>query len=98
MTNSIPLELHHSIVMLIYICECVQVNIACAFRGGVIASVGVSLLGMTHILWDNISGVRYTPVDDSHSGPEVKESRPVAGIVFFVKTLEKTGFDICLCM
>ena len=70
MTCSIPLELHHSIGVLIYICERVQVNIACAFRGGggggVIASVGVSLLGVTHPLWDNISGAKQTPVDDSH--------------------------------
>ena len=65
MTCSIPLELHHSIGMLINICECVQVNIACAFRG-VITSVGVSLLGVAHPLWENISGARYTPVDDSH--------------------------------
>ena len=74
MTCSIQLELHHSIGMLIYIyiyisiyiCECVQVNITCAFRG-VIASLGVSLLGMTHPLWENISGVGYTLVDSSHS-------------------------------
>ena len=68
MAYSIPLELHHSIGMLIYICECVQVNIACAFRG-VIASIGVSLLGVVHPLWENISGARYTPKDDSHLGP-----------------------------
>ena len=56
---SIPLELHHSIGMLIYmcvcvcvcvcVCECVQVNIECAFMG-VIASIGVSLLGVAHSL------------------------------------------------
>ena len=34
MACSIPLDLHHSIGMLIYICEYVQVHIACAFRGG----------------------------------------------------------------
>ena len=34
----------------------------------VIASIGVSLLGVAHPLWDNISGAEYTPVDDSHSG------------------------------
>ena len=46
MVCSIPLELHHYIGMLIYVCvcvcvcvcECVQVNIACAFRG-IIASM-----------------------------------------------------------
>ena len=43
-------------------------NIACAFKG-VIASIGVSLLGVAHPLWENISGAKYTPVDGSHSGP-----------------------------
>ena len=66
MTCSIPLELHHFIGMLIYICECFQVNIACAFRR-VIAFVGVSVLGVAHPLWENISGAGYTPVDGSHS-------------------------------
>ena len=50
------------------VCECVKVNIACTFRG-VIAFVGVPLLGMTYPLWENISGAGYTPMDDSHSGP-----------------------------
>ena len=54
--------------MCVCVCECVQVNIAFAFRG-VIASVGVSLLGVTHSLWENISGAGYTLVDGSHSGP-----------------------------
>ena len=36
--------------------------------GGVIASVVVSLLGVAHPLWENISGERYTSVDYSHSG------------------------------
>ena len=67
MTYSISLELHHSIGMLIYICECVKVNIVCAFRG-VIASVKVSLLGVTHPLWENILGAGYIPVDGSYSG------------------------------
>ena len=49
-------------------CECVQVNIACAFMG-VIASIGVSLLGVAHLLWEKISSAGYTLVDDSHSGP-----------------------------
>ena len=31
-------------------------------------------------------------------GVEVEESRPVAGIVLFAKTLERTSFDICLSM
>ena len=37
----------------------------------VIASVGVSLLGMAHPLWENILGARYTPGDDSHLMPRV---------------------------
>ena len=36
--------------------------------GRVIASVVVSLLGMAHPLWENISGERDTSVDYSHSG------------------------------
>ena len=48
-------------------CECVQVNIACAFRG-IIASIGVSLLGVAHPLWENISGAGYKQVDSSNSG------------------------------
>ena len=43
-------------------------NIAYAFRG-VIASVGVSLLGVAHPLWENILGAEYTPVDGNHSRP-----------------------------
>ena len=68
-------------------------NIACAFIV-VIGSVGVFLLGVTHPLWENISGVRYSLI----RGREVEESRPVAGIVLFIKTLERTSFGICLCM
>ena len=52
-------------------------SIACAFKG-VIASIGVSLLGVTHPLWENISSAEYTPVDDSHLGREVEERRPMA--------------------
>ena len=54
------------------VCECVQVNSACAFRG-VIASIGVSLLGVAHPLYENILGARYTPVDGSRDR-EVEES------------------------
>ena len=83
-TCSIPLELHHYSGMLIYICECVQVNIACAFRG-VIASIGVSLLGVTHLLWENISGASIHWWTTLIRDREVEESRSVAGIVVFVK-------------
>ena len=41
-------------------------NIRCAFSG-VIAFIRVSILGVAHPLWENISGARYTLVDDSHS-------------------------------
>ena len=101
MTCSIPLELPHSIEMLIYIYiyiyECVQVNITCAFRG-VIASVGVSLLGMAHPLWKTfqVQGIHLWKT--LIWGREVEESRLVAGVVLFVKTLERTSFGICLCM
>ena len=40
-------------------------SIACALRWEV-ASVGSSLLGVAHPIWDNISGAEQTPVDDSH--------------------------------
>ena len=43
----------------------VKVNIACALRWGV-ASVGITLLGVAHPIWDNISAVGYAPVEDSH--------------------------------
>ena len=36
---------------------------------GVIAFVGVSLLGVAHPLWENIYGARYTLLDGSHSRP-----------------------------
>ena len=58
---------HVCVCVCVCVCECVQVNIACAFRG-VIASVGVSLLGVAHPLWENILGAGYTPVDCSFSG------------------------------
>ena len=61
---------HYNCIIILefgYICECVKVNIVCAL-GGVIASIGVSLLNVAHPLWENISDVRYTPVDGSHSG------------------------------
>ena len=72
-------------------------NIACAFRG-VITFVRVSLLGVAHPLGKTIhvQGIhRWTTLIRSQ---EVKESRHVAGIVLFVKTLERTGSGICLCM
>ena len=47
----------------------VKVNIACALRGEV-AYVGITLLGMAHPIWDNISGVRYAPTEDSHPRPQ----------------------------
>ena len=68
MSCSIPLELHHSIGMLIYICECVKVNVVCAFSG-VVSSIEVSLLCVVHSLWKNISIEMYTLVDGSHSSP-----------------------------
>ena len=46
----------------------VKVNIACALRCGV-ASVGITLLGVTHLKWDNISSAGNALVDGSHSKP-----------------------------
>ena len=43
-------------------------TIPCALRWGV-ASIGkISLLGMAHPIWENISGAGQTPVDGSHLG------------------------------
>ena len=46
----------------------VKVKIACALRWGV-ASVGITLLGMAHPIWDNISGAKNESVGDSHPEP-----------------------------
>ena len=46
----------------------VKVNVACALRWGV-ASVGITLLGMAHPIWDNISGTRNLQVEGSHPEP-----------------------------
>ena len=81
--------------MCVCVCECVQV-IACAFRGE-IASIGVSLLGMAHPLWENISsvGYRWTALI---RGREVEESRPVASIVLFIKLWKELVLAYaCVC-
>ena len=46
----------------------VKVNIACALRWGV-ASVGITLLGVAHPIWDNISGTINLSVGGSHPEP-----------------------------
>ena len=46
----------------------VKVNIACALRWGV-ASVGITLLGVAHPIWDNILGAGNMLVDGSHLEP-----------------------------
>ena len=43
----------------------VKVNIACALRWGV-ASVGITLLCVNHLIWDNISGAGNEPMGCSH--------------------------------
>ena len=48
----------------------VKVNLACALRWGV-ASVGFTLLGVAHPIWDNISGVGNALVGGSY--PELQE-------------------------
>ena len=44
-----------------------KVNIGCALKLGV-TSVGITLLGMTHPIQDNISGAGHVLVGGSHSG------------------------------
>ena len=34
-----------------------------------IASVGISLLGVAHPIWDNISGAGQAPIGNSHTRP-----------------------------
>ena len=46
----------------------VKVNIACALRWGV-GTVGITLLGMAHPIWNNISGSENAPVGGSHLEP-----------------------------
>ena len=62
-------------------------NIACALRWGV-ASLGITLLGMTHPIRDNISGAGHAFVGDSHPRPENEESRLVALQLSFCKILK----------
>ena len=45
-----------------------KVNISCALRWGV-ASVGNTLLGVAHPIWDNISGAKNVLVGISHPVP-----------------------------
>ena len=42
----------------------VKVNITCALRWGV-ASIEITLLGVAHSIWDNISGAGNEQVDGS---------------------------------
>ena len=42
-----------------------SVSIACALMWGV-ASIGFTLLGVAHSIWDNISGAKNAQVGDSH--------------------------------
>ena len=46
----------------------VKVDIACVFRWGV-AFVGITLLGLAHPAWDNISSAGNAPMGDSHPEP-----------------------------
>ena len=46
----------------------VKVSIACAFRWGV-AFVGITLLGMAHPIWDNISDAGNVSVGGSYLEP-----------------------------
>ena len=44
-------------------------NIACALGWGV-ASVGITLLGVAHLIRDKISGARHAPVGSSYPGSQ----------------------------
>ena len=46
----------------------VKVNVVCSLRWG-IAYVGVTLLGVAHLIWDNISSVGNATVGGSHPEP-----------------------------
>ena len=46
-----------------------KVNITCALRWRV-ASIGITLLGVAHPIWDNISGVGHAPASGSHPRPQ----------------------------
>ena len=46
----------------------VKVNIACALKWGVV-SIGITLLGVAHSIWDNILGVGNAPVGGSYPEP-----------------------------
>ena len=47
------------------VCVCARAR---AHLGGVISSIGVSLMGVGYLLRENILGAGYTQVDGSHSG------------------------------
>ena len=46
----------------------VKVNIACALRWGV-ATIGITLLGVAHHIWDNNSGAGNALMGGSHPEP-----------------------------
>ena len=72
-------------------------NISCAFRG-VITFVGVSLLGVAHHLWENLSDVGIHRWTALIQGREVEESQPVAGMVLFVKLWKELVLTYaCVC-
>ena len=43
-------------------------TIARALKWGIASRAKISLLGVAHPIWENISGAGQTPVDDSHLG------------------------------
>ena len=63
---------------------------------GVIASIGVSLLGVAHPLCENISSAGYKLVDGSHSGLRGSRKPTCGWYSSFCKTLERTSFSICM--
>ena len=65
----------------------VKVNIPCALRWGV-ASVGITLLGVAHPIWDNISGTINFPMGGSHPKPRECRKSACGFVIFFVKCLK----------
>ena len=55
----------------------IKVSNACALRRGV-ASVGITLLGVAHPVWDKISGAGNTPMAVLIQSSESEESRLLA--------------------
>ena len=72
-----------------------KVNIACALRWGV-ASVRITLLGVTHPIRDNISGAGHAHVGGSHPGPQGCRKPACGFYIYFVKFFKQTSYGMYL--